>query len=138
MHLSGARRRFWRFAALFTVLAVTALAPAAARAGLHGLYWVGYVTSTSPTQCSGAWGAGCAQSGFNNWGYTTITKYDGDRIAMGFRDTGGSFYYTTYGSGANGGTYTQSRIALGAPPYNRSFCAWYSGEKSDLDCIASL
>ncbi|HMI99003.1 MAG TPA: hypothetical protein VK488_04125 [Gaiellaceae bacterium] len=128
-----------RLAALLGVLAICALAPAAAKSSPQGLYWFDYVTSTSPTQCSTGWGfGGCAQSGFNNWGYTTITKYSGDRIGMGFRDTGGLFYYTTYGAGGNGNTYTQSRVALGAPPYNRSFCGYYSGTKSDLDCTASL
>ena len=134
--LPANRRRVRIVLAVFAASVVAALAPAAASGGL---YFVGYLSSGSPYDCSASWGGGCAQSGFNYWYANTITKYSGDRVAIGFRDVNGGYSnYWTYGAGANGGTYTATKYDLGAPGYNRAFCAWYSGAASDVDCTVSL
>lgn len=132
---SAVRKRFAWLVALMGASAVAASAPAVARAGL---FYSGYLRQDTPIECWNDWGDGCTQSGFNYWYAVILTKYNGGRVALGMRGVGGTFYYFTYGSGANGGTYTLTKYDLSAPGYNRGFCAWYSGSDSDVDCEISL
>jgi hypothetical protein len=133
--LGRARRQVAWALALVGVAAVAAIAPAIASAGL---FFSGTLSPSSPTACKAAWGAGCAQSGFNNWYAVVLSKHTGDRVALGMRGTDGTFYFFTYGAGGNGHTYTLTKFDLGAPGYNQGFCAYYSGNSSSVDCTASL
>lgn len=129
-------RRGARFAAALGIF--TALAFAAPTAANAGQFFNGTLSPSSPTGCSAAWGAGCAQSGFNYWYSVVLTKNTGDRVALGMRGTDGTFYFFTYGATANGHTYTLTKFDLGAPGYNQGFCAYYSGSNSSVSCTASL
>jgi hypothetical protein len=133
----AARRRLVRFVALIGVAAVTAIAPAAARGGL---FFSGTLTFNTPFGgCYSDWGnKGCAQSGFAFWNAVILTKYTGERVALGMRGNDGIFRYFTYGATANGHTYALTQSDLGAPDYNRGFCAWYSGNASSVDSTASV
>ena len=132
-----ARMRVARFLALVAVFIAVAIAPATANGGQ---FYSGTLSTIGPLGCKADWinQYGCAQSGFNYWFAVTLTKYNGERVALGMRGTSGVFYYFTYGAGANGNSYTLTKYDLGAPGYNRGFCAYYSGNSSDVVCTASL
>jgi hypothetical protein len=130
----GRRWSRHRMAVLAAAISLVGAVPAAATAGQ---YFSGTLSPSSPTGCSGAWGAGCAESSYDYWNYSTLHKISGDRVAMGFIDFYGSFVYVTYGATANGNTYTQSAAAWGVTEPDHGFCAYYSGTNSSVTCSVS-
>jgi hypothetical protein len=121
---------------------ILALAPGVARATHVSGHYFGFnnLTVGSPTDCMAAWSPnqnhGCAHSGFNNNDWSEMTKNSGDTIALGFRDTSGLFYYLSYSYLRNGTTFHVTRTGLGAPMYNRAFCAYQGGASSYASCRA--
>jgi hypothetical protein len=131
------RPRLHRRVPVFGVVIVAALIIASVALG--GTYYgFNYLAPSSPTgTCYSAWGNGCGQSGFNNWNWSTITKNSGDNIGLGFRSTGGSFYYNIFGSSYNGKTFHVTASGMGAPTYNSGFCGYWSGSSSYVQCSVS-
>jgi hypothetical protein len=124
-----------RISLLVVALAIALSVPAVAAAGQ---YFSGTLSPSSPAGCSGPWGAGCAESSYDYWSNSTMSKTSGDRIALGFIDFGGSFVYQTYGATANGGgNFTQTASGLGVTEPDHGFCAYYSGTSSSTTCSVS-
>jgi hypothetical protein len=129
--------------AVAAVVTIAALGAGRAAASTTSYYYgFNYLTVGAPTDCMDAWSPnlhhGCAQSGFNNWDWSQITKNSGDWIALGFRDTSGGFYYLSYDYVRNGTTFHITRTAVGAPPYNRAFCAYQHDSSSYVRCSAVI
>lgn len=134
-------RSFHRRRVAIAVLALAVAlgcATTVASAGTTTYYGYNYLAPSIPEECLSAWGAGCAQSGWNYWDWSEITKNSGDYIALGFRDPDGWFYYQIFGSDWNGTTFHVTRTGVYAPPYNRAFCAYYSGNSSYVQCRAVI
>jgi hypothetical protein len=95
---------------------------------------------SSPTECQPAWGTGCAQNGFWNWDWSGMYKASGEGVTLGFRDTGGNFYWTGlyYGFAYNGMDFHVTRAGTGAPAYNRAFCGFWTGTQSSVQCWADI
>lgn len=99
-------------------------------------YGYNYLAPSSPTACSAWWGSGCAWGSFNTWSWTGIDKNSGDCITLGFADSNNNLYYGTsaFCSGYNGMTFHITRTSVGAPSYNRAFCAYQGGNSSYARC----
>lgn len=117
----------------------------ASNAGAGTYFGFNFLTPNSPTQCSTGWGYGCAQGGFNNWWTNQIEITSGGCTEIGFRDTGGMFYYAFGEQCHNPNTpepevyqVTRTDAGVQAPPYNRPFCAFSSGNSSYSRCTVFL
>jgi hypothetical protein len=95
-------------------------------------YGFNNLTVNNPNQC---W-AGCANSGFNNWDWSGVTKNSGDCIHIGFIDSVGFVYNLSpnYCSSWNGQSLHVTRTGVGAPQYNKGFCSYSSGNSSYVQC----
>lgn len=138
-------QRMWKIGLLIPLFIIAALAAPHASFGDAKNFYYGY-NNLSPTYpmagCFSEWGAGCASSGYNNWDWSGIDKVSGGCITIGH--LGGSpptsdFYYIShYCSDWNGTTFHVTRSGVGAPLYNRAFCAYWDGSTSYARCWAQI
>ncbi len=141
-------RRRVRVLFALTLAVLTSAIVAGAAPAYHGYEYTQWYYGPSgfnnlqpdyPTECKAAWGAGCANTGFNNWDWSGIAKVGGDCIAPGFRNTSGQFYApSTFCSGWNNSEFHITRTGAGAPAYNQVSCMYWSGAASYVRCWAKL
>jgi hypothetical protein len=126
----------------FSVTVAFALAilafPLAISAAVVPYYGFNYLAPNIPSpaaqQCPPAHPAGVACSGWNNWDRHRVYKNSGDFIHIAFQGPDGTPYYCG-GPFAGTGTFVILRVDCGsAPPYNRGFCQYHSGNSSYVKC----
>lgn len=125
----------------FVVAFAAALSLVAASVGradtINTYFGPAYMSWMAPTGACAGTGTGIACDGFNNWDRNRVYKSDGGYISIGFDDSSYNGYFAG-GPYITNTTYVILRTDAGAPTYNRTFCNYYSGSGSYIQCQSIL